>query len=84
MCSLGVRSDEQFGKVADDKYDVFDIGLCGEVFEQPVADGTRNEEGVALCKKAFVIRSKQEDGLDAEVMDAHIAIDNPEAIFDSG
>ena len=38
VIGVGIGGDKEFGKVADDKYDVFDIGLCGKKFKQTVAN----------------------------------------------
>ena len=81
---IGVGGDEEFCKVSDNKNNIFYIRLRGEVFEQPVADGSRNKEGVPLGKKAFVVGSKHEDGLYAEVVNGHVAVDNPQAALSGG
>lgn len=81
---IGVGGDEEFGKVADNKSDVVDVGQGGEEFEQTVADGARDKDGVAAREKVFAIGAEEEDGLNAEVVDIAIGVDNPKAIVDGG
>ena len=74
---IGVGGDEEFCEVADDEYKVFDVRQCGQVFQQPVADGSGHEKSIPLGEKAFVVGTKHEYGLDAEVVHRHVAADNP-------
>lgn len=79
---IGIGGDEKFGEVTDNKNDVADVGLRGEEFEQAVADGTRDEECVALGEEFFTFGTKKKNRLDAEGMDIAVAVNYPKAIVD--
>ena len=74
---IGVGGDEKFGEVTDNKNDVADVGLRREEFEQTVADGTRDEEGVALGEEFFAFGTKKKNRLNAKGVDFAITVDYP-------
>ena len=74
---IGVGGDEKFGEVTDNKNDVAEVGLRREEFEQTVADGTRDEEGVALGEEFFAFGTKKKNRLNAKGVDIAITVDYP-------
>ena len=81
---IGIGGDEQFGEIADYEDDVLDVGECGEELEQPIADGSRNEEGVAAGEEFLAVGAEKEDGLDAQVVDIVVAVHYPKPAVDGG